>query len=172
MKDKIKGIVEAFLSSQYGKTERGVFAKECLQDATKLSPSNLSKCVGEIDPAKWNAVRLTIDGCHPIYDFRIVEIVEGRIFKKKLRVLTLIGTNTAEGVEECATVADLAAFVSANKFDMTNLESSIAHVGIGTVDCSGRSPSNEIYFNYDVSSVEFDREKLLLSFATVDRLFT
>jgi len=172
MKDEIKNVAAEFLLTAYGKTECGNYAKECLQDAAKFPSASLSEQVSEIDSAKWDSVRLVIDGCHPIYDFQIVETVEGRIFKKKVRTLVLVGTDSTTDLSECATVEDLAAHLSANKFDIKSLPASVANIGIGTVGREDGVVSKEVNLNYNVTSAEFDHDKISLSFAVEDQLFT
>jgi len=172
MKEEIKNVAADFLLTAYGKTERGNYAKACLQDATKFPAASLSEQVCDIDSAKWDSARLVIDECHPIYDFQIVKTIEGRIFKKKVRTLVLIGTDSTTDLSECATVADLAAYLSANKLDIKSLAASVANIGIGTVGREDGVVSKEVNLNYNVASAEFDHDKMALSFAAEDRLFT
>ena len=171
MKVEVKNIATAFMSSKYGKSDRGVYAKECLQEASKLPAAALVKSIGGIGQEQLGTVKLTIDGRHPIYDFKIVETVTGLIFKKKARTLVLIGADRVDDLGECASVADLAKYATDNGFAVTSL-TDIVDVGIGTVDCSDGSFKEEVYFNYNVSSVDFNKDKMVLSFNTEDRIFT
>lgn len=159
MKEEIKNVAAEFLLTAYGKTERGNYAKECLQDATKFPSASLSEQVYDIDSAKWGSVRLVIDGCHPTYDFQIVETVEGRIFKKKVRTLVLVGTDSTTDLSECATVADLAAYLSANKFDIKSLPVSVANIGIGTVGREDGVVSKEVTQDKNEKRKRYDRKR-------------
>ena len=114
-------------------------------------------------------LRFMLDGAHPVLGFQIAEIKVGRIFKKKIRTLVMLGHEDVRDSAAAATVVDLQAFLAGKGVDISEIQD----IGFGLCKIKPGVPEeNGKKFDLNYCSDGGERKDYVFNFQIIDAIWS
>lgn len=145
---------------------------KCLVDATRIPTAEFLNTIGTdfwVNDRFKDKLRFMLDGAHPVLGFQLAEIKVGRIFKKKIRTLVMLGHEDVRDSAAAATVADLQAFLAEKSVDISEIQD--IGFGLGKFK-SGVPEENGKKFDLNYCSDGGERKDYVFNFQIIDAIWS
>ena len=153
-------------------SEREKTQYECLVDATRIPTAEFLRSVGAgfwVNDRFKDKLRFMLDGAHPVLGFQLAEIKVGRIFKKKIRTLVMLGHEDVRDPAAAATVVDLQTFLAKKGVDISEIQD----IGFGLCKIKPGVPEeNGKKFDLNYCSDGGERKDYVFNFQIIDAIWS
>lgn len=145
---------------------------ENLVDAKRIPVAEFLRSVGAgfwVNDRFKDKLRFMLDGAHPVLGFQLAEIKVGRIFKKKIRTLVMLGHADVKDPAAAATVVDLQTFLAKKGVDISEIQD----IGFGLGKFKPGVPEeNGEKFDLNYCSDGGERKDYVFNFQIIDALWS
>lgn len=145
---------------------------ENLVDAKRIPVAEFLRSVGAgfwVNDRFKDKLRFMLDGAHPVLGFQLAEIKVGRIFKKKIRTLVMLGHADVKDPAAAATVVDLQTFLAKKGVDISEIQD----IGFGLCKIKPGVPEeNGKKFGLNYCSDGGERKDYVFNFQIIDAIWS